>query len=77
MADRYFVCHAGGDDPRDKNGMIGRVYVWRGEWKRSPEQVANRDRNPTMKLVPLWGDDFEVIGDAGCFTEVSFDAPPN
>ena len=76
MADRYFVCHAGGDDPNDETGMIGRVYVWRGEWDRSPEDVANRDRNPTMKLVPLWGDEFEVIGDVGCFTEVSFAEPP-
>jgi hypothetical protein len=56
--------------------MIGRVYVWKGKWLRSPEQVAGRDRDPIMKLYPLWGDQFVVQGDIGSFTEVYFDEPP-
>lgn len=74
--DSYFVCHAGGQTPADPQGMIGRMYVWRGEWVRSPEDVAHRERNPTMKLYPLWGDQFLVEGDTGCFTRVFFENSP-
>ena len=74
--DRYLVGHAGGTEPDDDQGMIGRVYVWNGDWIRSPEQVANRDRNPIMKLSPLWGDQPVVHGDIGCFTEITFEHPP-
>ncbi|VTT98783.1 unnamed protein product [Gemmataceae bacterium] len=73
---RFFVCHAGSTDPHDELGMIGRVYIWNGQWLRSPERVAGRDRNPIMKLRPLWGSKLVVQGDIGSFTEVYFAEPP-
>lgn len=51
-------------------GIVGMAYVWDGEWIRTPESVEGKDRNPVMKLRPLWGDDIEVWGDLGCFTKV-------
>lgn len=74
--ERYFICHAGTDDPTDITGMMGRVYAWRGEWIRSPRDVATNDRNPVMKLYALWNERLEIVGDVGCFTEVFFKDSP-
>jgi hypothetical protein len=73
--ERYFVCHAGAKDPDSDIGMMGRAYVWTGEWILSPQAADKRDVNPIMRLYPLWGDLFEVYGDVGCFTEVYFAQP--
>jgi len=70
---RLFVCHAGAGFPaaaQDEMGIIGVVYVWTGEWLRSPEAVEKKDRNPVMKLRPLFGPEIDVWGDVGCFTEI-------
>ena len=75
--ERYFVYHAGGSNPDNDEGMMGRVYVWRGEWIRSPQEVAHNERDPLMKLRPLWGPKVDVAGPTGCFTEVTFEEPPD
>lgn len=71
---KLFVCHAGAGLPpgeHDDMGIVGMVYVWEGEWLRSPEWVEGRERNAVMKLRPLFGPDVDVWGDVGCFTEAS------
>lgn len=70
---KLFVCHAGTGFPVDRHddmGIIGMVYVWNGEWHRSPEWAEGRERNPVMKLQPLFEPSVEVWGDLGCFTEI-------
>lgn len=75
---KYFVCRCGIgplDEQYAGGGVVGRVYVWDGEWDRSPEAVADRERNPTMKLRPLWPHPNEltsIIGDVADFTEIVF-----
>lgn len=69
---KLFICHAGTGLPVDvqgETGIIGMAYIWSGEWLRSPERAENRERNPVMKLRPLFGPDIDVWGDVGCFTE--------
>ncbi|WP_090263218.1 hypothetical protein [Pseudomonas panipatensis] len=69
---KLFICHAGAGLPaheQDDVGIVGMAYVWEGEWFRTPESVEGRERNPVMKLRPLWGAAVEIWGDTGCFTE--------
>jgi len=51
-------------------GIIGMAYVWDGSWLRSPESTDGTERNPVMRLEPLFGPAVDVWGDVGCFTEV-------
>ena len=75
---KFYVCDSGSNsDPRDPIGFIGRVYIWEGEWIRSPQEVADRDKNPIMKLYPIDGEDFEVEGDVGCFSEITLRMQPD
>lgn len=70
---KLFICHAGTGLPakeQDDMGIIGMAYVWEGEWLRSPEWAEGRERNPVMKLRPVFGPDVDVWGDVGCFTAV-------
>ena len=72
MTKKIFICHAGGDiNDTHEIGIIGFAYEWNGEWIRSPEDVEGRDRNPIMKLNPVFNPDIEVYGDVGCFSTVS------
>jgi len=71
MSKKIFICHAGSsleNNPSHDNGIIGVAYQWNGEWIRSPSDVEGRDRNPAMKLKPLFGPNVEVYGDVGCFS---------
>lgn len=71
---KLFICHAGGSIPtaeHDDVGIVGMAYIWEGQWFRSPEATANTERNPVMKLRPLFGPRVDVWGDVGCFTEAS------
>ena len=75
MEKEYYLCHSGSPRIEDeKNGIavLGCVYVFEGVWTRSPEDVKGKDRNPVMRLTPLWRDatDKEIAGDIGCFTEI-------
>lgn len=68
---KLFICHAGGRLPAQEHGdigIVGMAYVWEGEWIRSPESTERTERNPVMRLRPLFGPDVEIWGDVGCFT---------
>lgn len=70
---RIYICHAGGRieaDATHEIGIVGCAYEWNGEWIRTPEEVEERDKNPVMKLKPVFGPDIDVYGDVGCFTSV-------
>jgi hypothetical protein len=57
----FYVCHAGqgieqysgNNDDGTGLGVIGCVYVWNGEWIRSPEECAGRDAMEIMRLISL------------------------
>lgn len=72
---KIFICQAGADldTPEGRHeelGIIGMAYYWGGEWIRSPHEVKNRERNPVMKLRPVFGPNVEVYGDVGCFRSI-------
>jgi len=74
---KIYICHAGADMSTEEGlseplGIIGMAYYWSGEWIRSPEEVEGitNDRNPVMKLKPVFGPDIEVYGDMGCFSSI-------
>ncbi|PAB31425.1 hypothetical protein CC205_16355 [Pseudomonas savastanoi pv. nerii] len=75
MMRKLFICHAGAGLPaeeQDDMGIVGMAYVWAGEWLRSPEWAEGRERNPVMKLRPLFGPEVDVWGDVGCFTAAEY-----
>lgn len=57
----FYVCRAGQSleaykaDSEDNTemGVIGYIYVWKGEWIRSPEECAGRDTMEIMRLYSL------------------------
>jgi len=51
-------------------GIVGMAYVWDGSWIRSPESTEGKERNPIMRLQPVFGPAVDVWGDVGCFTAV-------
>jgi hypothetical protein len=52
---------------------MGRVYSWKREWYVSPEEVGDSERNPVMKVYPVYVTGGAVRADIGCFTEVFFE----
>jgi len=70
-----YICHAGAGLEKGKQeemGIIGMVYLWEGEWIRSPEEVEGRDAEAIMKLRPVFSPEVEVWGDLSCFTPIKY-----
>lgn len=76
---QFYVCHAGQSieqyepEPESKGvgvpGVIGCLYVWKGEYIRSPEVCVNNDKIEILELESM-ADGNLCWGSLDCFTEI-------
>ena len=77
--ERYFISHCVNNCHEEMYNHLYTpkhimIYIFAGEWVHSPEEMAKKDKNPVMLLLPAVGNEsLGVYGDVGEITEIGKD----